>query len=362
MVEFAAGPDGLAGHGFSTDLDLPAFPLNFDPQELLAEVDAGSDPQLNLQEMLDLDIFGSPHAEEGLQNNLVPNAQNEAPLIGSKGGLASPSTGSHDSHQQATPGVYELFQLQHVAPSNTYNQQMQWPFEPQMLQQQVMQPVPAQVTSQGLYQQPYQQQQYQQQPPMQQQLPMQQQQQQQYLGSLQQPQGQFIYLPPASLQQQQQPMFLQQPQSNGYFLPSSMPQQAMFAAPNGSFISQQQLYMPQQQPADRPATTSPFLMPATFPSNPAGLQPADQILLSDGLQPIVVPPATANTGSGSLSSPMGLSFTGSGSGGSGQMAAAVAAANGAAGNARKGRSKAAVAPVAPGMEKPKGPSRRFRYV
>eukprot|EP00878_Enallax_costatus_P000701 GHUV01000811.1.p1 GENE.GHUV01000811.1~~GHUV01000811.1.p1 ORF type:complete len:928 (+),score=335.74 GHUV01000811.1:282-3065(+) len=354
MIQFSAGRDGLAERGFSADLDVPAFPLNFDPQELLAEVDAGSDPQLNLQEILDLDIFGSPHALDDPESNALPNAQTRAPVHGSKDSMTSPSRGSHASQQQSTPGVFELFQLQHVVPSNVFNQPMQWPSQQPAAQQQEMQPA---AQRSDIPQQPVYQQQYQQLP----QLPM----QQQFLSPVQQPQQQFLYYAPNGFQQQQT-MLLQQQQPNSFLLQSSVPQQALYAAaPNGSYTGQQPVYIPQQQiAAEMPMTATPFMMSAGYPAAPAGqtavaMDPGQGLTLpaaAQTLAPVTV--VTAGTGSGSLSSPMGMSF---------QMplGSATAAANDAAqaataGHTRKGRSKTVAAPPPLGTDKPKGPSRRFR--
>lgn len=353
MIQLAAEPGGLAERGFSADLGLPAFPLNFDPQELLADVDAGSDPQLNLQEMLELDLEGSPRIQEAVQNNVAASDLNETGAHGSKSLTHNPSSLPVASQQHTTPGVYELFQLQHVVPSNTYTQSVQWNLQP-MPQQQVAQPAASlplgsQMVPQTVYQQPEQQQL----PPQQQMF----QPQQQYMTSAQTPYQQVTFLSSNGMQQQQA-VLLQQPQAGGYVLGSGASQQAMYASTNQQFVAPQPLYIPMPQLQPQANVAGPFMFSPSYPADAAVLSP-DGLLPSSAVTAAGLPSYDSfieqQTGI-----PVGSAHSFNTSNKSSVAAAGSAGAAVAA--ARKSRSKAATAVVAPGTEKPKGPSRRFRCV
>jgi hypothetical protein len=368
-------------------LDTPAFPLDFNPELLLNEESTADDFHNWLQSELDI-LQDSPKAA----TDDVATEQPSAPLSG----LSDAFSGLGQQQpsgigMQAAPGIVELFQLQALAPGPNASQQAPW-MEQQLLMQQ-----------------------------QQQQLVQQQQQHQQLALQQQQQATQAFAAATAGMQlaMPQQPMQLQQQAVAADMMYQQQPYAMQYVQQLQPGLQQQQqyMYMPQpgllqQQPAGSfvaaaAAAAAPQVMMQPMqhlmPGQP--LQPFNQAILpSNGFAGMVPPHAwAAGMPNGIAAVPASSSgYAMQGSNGFLQVPPAsmqqmtsdallsptdssylaepspTAAAPGAAGtqqqllharsgSGHKSRSKAsgaaaAAAAVAGGAEKPKAPSRRFRWV
>jgi hypothetical protein len=356
-------------------LDTPAFPLDFNPELLLNDESTVDDFRNWLQS--ELDIFqDSPKAATDDVSTEQPSAPSSS-VPGASSGIGQQQLGNNA--MQAAPGIVELFQLQALAPGPNASQQAPW-----MEQQLLMQP-------------------HQQQPAMyqhQQQLALQQQQQQVTQAFAAATAGMQLAMPQQQLQLQ-----LQGPPAEMLY-----PQQQPYAMPGQQYMPQLQPGLEQQQQpgsfvAAAPAgMMQPMLqaMPQAFPQfvqvMPDGSSYADMVLPPSWAAGMAAGPMAAAAAaapaasagyvmqqsngflqapspgmqqmySEQLMSPSGSSYQAAGAASVEQQqqqhsrgASAHKSRSKANGTAAAAAAVAAAAATAGGAEKPKAPSRRFRWV